>query len=132
MKHVLLIEDRDAHQFMIKNELEDLKFSVTPYSSLAEIQRDLPALTATPCGIVLDLGIPRDWNDGPTLEAGRDCALFLRSQPNTAKVPIIACTAFSTDPRFAGWADVLGFCAVFKKNVDPLETLRRAVRQFFV
>jgi CheY-like chemotaxis protein len=129
MLNVLLIEDHDSHGEMIGNELRDMGYVVTVWSSLAEVRKQMLALANPPSGILLDLQIPEEPGRMPALENGRDCAALLRGNRITAAVPIIAYTAFWEDRRIPGWEDVFRFCAVLRKGEDRFEAREAAYRR---
>ena len=128
---VLLIEDRPGHRVMIGNELRDLGYDVAECGSLKAVQNFVSVLATPPIGILLDLSIPLGSRTDDKLENGRDCGLYLRRQPVTEKVPIVAYTAYPEDDRLPGWSDIIGFSAILKKNADSVAKIDETVRHYF-
>lgn len=127
---VILIEDRDGHQFFLVEILESMGFEVKLCSTFTEVCALVPSLSVAPKGIMLDLQIPYDPAKRSDLATGRDCGLWLRKQSLTSTVPIIADSAFPEDPRIAGWCDIIGATFLSKNDATP-QDYERVIRDNF-
>ncbi|MBE9012364.1 response regulator [Pseudanabaenaceae cyanobacterium LEGE 13415] len=114
MATILVVEDTRTDAERVRMALApyrwQLKFVTNTTDAIAAIQEDLPA------AIILDIMLP----DNTGFQFCRD----LKSDPATAKIPVIMCSSKSTDiDRF--WALKQGAAFFLAKPVDP-----KALAQF--
>lgn len=117
MATILIVEDTQTDAERVRMALApyrwELKFVTTGTAARTAIQEDLPA------AIVLDILLPDD--------TGFQLCRDLKSDPATAKIPIILCSSKSTDiDRF--WALKQGAAFFLAKPIDP-KALVQFVRQ---
>lgn len=117
MATILVVEDTQTDAERVRIALSPyrwrLKFVMSSAAAKTAIQEELPA------AIVLDIMLPDD--------TGFQLCRDLKSDPVTAKIPIIMCSSKSTDiDRF--WALKQGAAFFLAKPIDP-KALAQFVRQ---
>ena len=116
---------------MIAQLLRDLGYRVLPCATFKHVKDTVNALVEPPIGVLLDLGIAPDVKSKESLECGRDCGIWLRTQQHTRDVPIIAYTGFDEDIRIPGWCDVFDAKAMIKKKKDTIKDIADVIRTHF-
>ena len=106
-QRVLVIDDHELSLKLLERLLEREGHAVRAANSLAEAERALAE--EEPAMIVLDLNLP----DGNGLELTRR----LKSDPRTASIPILACTA-AVLPADEDRALEAGCAALITKPID--------------
>lgn len=112
-RKILIIEDYDETRLLLGEHFTHAGYHV---DTAAEGNVGIAAaLALQPDVIVLDLAMPR-------LD-GWDTVRILRSYPTTTGIPVIACTAVSSEERL-DLATALGCNAVVRKPCVPMDVER--------
>ncbi len=112
-RKILIIEDYDETRLLLGEHFTHVGYCV---DTAAEGNAGIAAaLALQPDVIILDLAMPR-------LD-GWDTVRILRSYPTTRGIPVIACTAMSSD-EMLDLATALGCNAVVRKPCTPMDVER--------
>jgi two-component system, cell cycle response regulator DivK len=114
---VLLIEDNDTNRHLATFLLEkigcEVRYASDGASGLSMVERSLPAL------IILDIQMPE--------MDGYEVATRLKTQPTTAKIPILVVTSYAqSGDRQRAMA--LGVADYLEKPFEPDDFISRVVR----